>query len=174
MVAETAKSLVESVVAPFLLLLIVVLGLTSFIMTVVLFLPNVFSWRHARNLHFLCIAMAGSTAFFLFVEILITKFGILGGIYAVNSTSLQVVTAKKGTLTEAFLWSAWAVWLLGSLFVLYVRRWEIDLKREAKKLKMEEEKKKKSDEEKKKQQALKDKPMKAEDAVLQQMAAAQM
>jgi hypothetical protein len=174
MVAETSKSLIESVVAPYLLLLVITLGITSFLMTVVLFLPNVFSWRHARNLHFLCITMAGAVAFLLFVEILITKFGILGGIYAVTTTSLEVVSAEKGNLTEAFLWSAWVIWLLGFLFVLYVRRWEIDERRQAKKKKMDDEKKKKAEEEKKKQEALKGKPMKAEDAVLQQMAAAQM
>src|SRR5208282_818797 len=176
MVAETAKSLIESVVSKFLIILVITLGVTSFVMTMVLFLPVVFSWRHARNLHFLCIVMAGAATFFLFIEILITKFGILGGMYGVYSTSLEVVTTQRGVLTEAFLWAAWALWLIAFLFVWWVRWWEILERREAKKAakKAEEEKKKKAEEEKKKQQALKDKPMKAEDAVLQQMAAAQM
>jgi glucan phosphoethanolaminetransferase (alkaline phosphatase superfamily) len=176
MVAETAKSLIESVVSQFLIILVITLGLTSLIMTMVLFLPMVFNWRHARNLHFLCIVMAGASAFFLFIQILITKFGILGGIYGVNTTSLQVVTAKKGIMTEAFLWVAWVLWLFAFLFVWWVRWWEILERRETKKAakKAEDEKKKKAEEDKKKAQALKDKPMKAEDAVLQQMAAAQM
>ena len=157
-------------------ILVITLGVTSFVMTMVLFLPVVFSWRHARNLHFLCIVMAGASTFFLFIEILITKFGILGGMYGVYTTSLEVVTTQRGILTEAFLWAAWALWLIAFLFVWWVRWWEILERREAKKAakKAEEEKKKKAEEEKKKQQALKDKPMKAEDAVLQQMAAAQM
>lgn len=176
MVAETAKSLIESVVAPFLIILVITLGLTSLIMTMVLFLPMVFSWRHARNLHFLCIVMAGASAFLLFVEILITKLGILGGMYGVFTTSLQVVTVKKGVLSEAFLWTAWVLWLFAFLFVWWVRWWEILERRETKKAakKKAEDDKKKAEEEKKKQAALKDKPMKAEDAVLQQMAAAQM
>jgi glucan phosphoethanolaminetransferase (alkaline phosphatase superfamily) len=176
MVAETAKSLIESVVAPFLIILVITLGLTSLIMTMVLFLPMVFNWRHARNLHFLCIVMAGASAFLLFVEILITKFGILGGMYGVFTTSLQVVTVKKGVLSEAFLWTAWVLWLFAFLFVWWVRWWEILERREKKKAakKKAEDDKKKAEEEKKKQAALKDKPMKAEDAVLQQMAAAQM
>ena len=176
MVAETAKSLIESVVSPPLIILVITLALTSLIMTMVLFLPMVFNWRHARNLHFLCIVMAGASSFFLFVNILITKFGILGGMYGVFTTSLEVVTTKKGILTEAFLWTAWALWLLAFLFVWWVRWWEILERRETKKAKKAEDDKKKkaAEDEKKKQQALKDKPMKAEDVVLQQMAAAQM
>jgi len=106
--------------------------------------------------------MAGASSFFLFLEILITKYGVAGGIYGVNIISLDVITATKGTQTEAFIW--------------WVRWWEILERRENKK------KAKKEDEEKKKKAAAaaaekaaqKDKPMKAEDAVLQQMAAAQM
>ena len=176
MVAETAKSLIESVVSKYLIILVITLGLTAFIMTMVLFLPVVFDWRHARNLHFLCIVMAGASTFFLFVQILITKFGILGGMYGVFTTSLEVVTVQRGVQTEAFLWAAWVLWLFAFLFVWWVRWWEILEKREKKKAakKADDEKKKKAEEEKKKQQALKDKPLKAEDAVLQQMAAAQM
>lgn len=176
MVAETAKSLIESVVSPYLIILVITLGLTSLLMTMVLFLPLVFNWRHARNLHFLCIVMAGASSFFLFVNILITKFGIAGGMTAVFTTSLEVVAVKRGILTEAFLWVAWGLWLLAFLFVWWVRWWEILERRQAKKIakKAEEDKKKKAEEEKKKAAAAKDKPMKAEDAVLQQMAAAQM
>jgi glucan phosphoethanolaminetransferase (alkaline phosphatase superfamily) len=176
MVAEAAKSLIESVVAPTLLIIVVTVGLTSFLMTMVLFLPIVFAWRHARNLHFLCIVMAGASAFFLFVEILITQSGIAGAMAGVYNTSLQVVTVQKGVLTEAFLWVAWALWLFAFLFVSWVRWWEILERRQAKKAKKaEEDKKKKAEEEKKKAAAAaKDKPMKAEEAVLQQMAAAQM
>src|SRR5208282_4364360 len=166
MVAETAKSLIESVVSKFLIILVITLGVTSFVMTMVLFLPMVFDWRHARNLHFLCIVMAGASTFFLFVQILITKFGILGGMYGVFTTSLEVVTVQKGIITEAFLWTAWVLWLFAFLFVWWVRWWEILEKREKKKAakkKAEDDKKKKADEEKKKQEA---KPMKAEDLVL--------
>jgi Ca2+ regulator and membrane fusion protein Fig1 len=176
MVAEAAKSVIESVVAPSLLIIVVTVGLTSFLMTMVLFLPLVFNWRHARNLHFLCIVMAGASSFFLFVEILITKSGIAGAMAGVFNTSLQVVSVQRGVLSEAFLWVAWALWLFAFLLVAWVRWWEILERRQAKKAKKaEEDKKKKADEEKKKAaQAAKDKPMKAEEAVLQQMAAAQM
>jgi len=120
--------------------------------------------------------MAGASSFFLFLEILITKYGVAGGIYGVNIISLDVITATKGTQTEAFLWTAWVLWLFAFLFIWWVRWWEILERRENKK------KAKKEDEEKKKKAAAaaaekaaqKDKPMKAEDAVLQQMAAAQM
>jgi Ca2+ regulator and membrane fusion protein Fig1 len=176
MVAETAKSLVEAVVAKFLIVLVITMGLASFILTMVLFLPTVFNWRHARNLHFLCIVLWGASSFFLFILILITKSGVAGAIVGVTTTSLQVVTAQKGNLTEAFLWIAWVIWLLTFLMVWWVRWWEILDRREAKRIakkKMEDDKKKKEEEEKKKA-ALKDKPMKAEDQVLQQMAAAQM
>jgi glucan phosphoethanolaminetransferase (alkaline phosphatase superfamily) len=176
MVAETAKSLIESVVSPYLLLLVITLGLTSLVMTMVLFLPVIFNWRHARNLHFLCIVMAGAVSFFLFVEILITKMGILGGMYGVTTTSLTTVSAQKGTLSEALLWTAWAIWGGAFLLVWWVRWWEILERREKKKAakKAEEDKKKKSEQDKKAAEALKNKPMKPEDAVLQQMAAAQM
>src|SRR5271156_6701164 len=176
MVAEAAKSLVESVVTNSLIILDLVFGLTSFVMTMILFLPLVFNWRHARNLHFLCIVMAGASAFFQFVTVLITKFGIEGGIYGVTTVSLQVIEGQKGVLTEAFLWTAWGLWFLAFLLVWWVRWWEILERREVKKAA-----KKKEDEEKKKKEAdakakadAKNKPMKAEEAVLQQMAAAQM
>jgi hypothetical protein len=176
MVAEAAKALIESVVSPYLILLVITLGLCSFIMTMVLFLPLVFNWRHARNLHFLCITMAGASTFFLFVAILITKMGIEGGIYGVTITSLQVVTAQKGVLTEAFLWVSWVLWLFAFLLVWWVRWWEILERRElkAKAKKADDEKKKKAEEEKKAKEALKNKPLKAEEVVLQQFAAAQM
>src|SRR5579859_674546 len=176
MAAEFAKALIESVVTKYLLILVITLGVTSFLCTMVLFLPVVFNWRHARNLHFLCIVMAGASAFFLFIEILITKFGVLGGIYGVNIISLEVITATKGVQTEAFLWTAWALWLFAFLFIWWVRWWEILERRETKKKakKEEEEKKKKAAAEAAAKAAQKDKPMKAEDAVLQQMAAAQM
>jgi membrane-bound ClpP family serine protease len=176
MAAAFAKALIDGVVTKYLLILVITLGVTSFLCTMVLFLPVVFNWRHSRNLHFLCIVMAGASAFFLFLEILITKFGVLGGIAGVNFVSLQVITPTKGTQTEAFLWAAWVLWFFAFLFIWWVRWWEILERRENKK------KAKKEDEEKKKKAAAaaaekaaqKDKPMKAEDAVLQQMAAAQM
>jgi membrane-bound ClpP family serine protease len=176
MVAEFAKALIESVVTKYLLILVITLGVTSFVLTMVLFLPVVFNWRHARNLHFLCIVLAGASAFFLFIEILITKFGVLGGIYGVNIISLDVVYADKGVLTEAFLWTAWVLWLFAFLFIWWVRWWEILERREQKKKakKEEEEKKKKAQQAAAAAAAQKDKPMKAEDVVLQQMAAAQM
>jgi glucan phosphoethanolaminetransferase (alkaline phosphatase superfamily) len=176
MVAEASKALIESVAGPYLILLSITLGLTSLIMTMVLFLPVVFNWRHARNLHFLCIVMAGATAFFLFVNILITKMGILGGIYGVTITSLQAIQAQTGTLTEAFLWISWVLWLLAFLMVWWVRWWEILERREVKikAKKADDEKKKKAEEEKKAKEALKNKPLKAEEVVLQQFAAAQM
>ena len=175
MVAEAAKELVSGIATNYLLLLCITLGVTSLVMTMVLFLPVVFNWRHARNLHFLCIAMAGATVFFLFIQILMTKFGVLGVIETVRIVSLQTVNTSRGVLTEAFLWSAMVVWANAFLLVWWVRWWEILEKREGKKAakKLEDEKKKKAEEDKKKAQA-KDKPMKAEDAVLQQMAAAQM
>jgi hypothetical protein len=176
MVAEASKALIESVAGPYLILLSITLGLTSLIMTMVLFLPVVFNWRHARNLHFLCIVMAGATAFFLFINILVTKMGILGGIYGVTITSLQVIQAEKGNITEAFLWISWVLWLFAFLMVWWVRWWEILERREVKikAKKADDEKKKKAEEEKKAKEALKNKPMKAEEVVLQQFAAAQM
>lgn len=176
MVAEAAKELVSSIATNYLLLLSITLGVTSLIMTMVLFLPTVFNWRHARNLHFLCIAMAGATVFFLFIEIMMTKFGVLGVIDTVRIVSLQTVSATRGVLTEAFLWAAMVVWAGAFLLVWWVRWWEILERRQKKKdAKAAAEKKKKEDDEKKKAaEALKNKPMKAEDAVLQAMAAAQM
>ena len=175
MTAALAKALIESVVTKYLIILVITLGVTSFILTMVLFLPRVFDWRHARNLHFLCIVLWGASTFFLFLEIIITKFGIAGGIYGVTITSLNVVTAQKGVLTEALLWTAWVLWLFAFLLVWWVRWWEILERRENKKKakKEEEEKKKKADAEKA-AAAAKAKPLKAEDQVLQQMAAAQM
>ena len=176
MVAEAAKELVSGISTPYLLILSITLGITSLAMTMVLFLPAVFNWRHARNLHFLCIVMAGAASFFMFINILITKFGVLGIISAVQIVSLETVNASRGILSEAFLWTAWAVWGFAFLFVWWVRWWEILERREKKKAakKAEEEKKKKADADAKAKQAQKEKPMKAEDAVLQQMAAAQM
>ena len=176
MAAEFAKALIESVVTKYLLILVITLGVTSFLCTMVLFLPVIFNWRHARNLHFLCIVMAGASSFFLFLEILITKYGVAGGIYGVNIISLDVITATKGTQTEAFLWTAWVLWLFAFLFIWWVRWWEILERRENKKMakKEDEEKKKKAAAAAAEKAAQKDKPMKAEDAVLQQMAAAQM
>jgi len=176
-VAEFAKSLIEDVTPPYLIILAITVGLASFILTMVLFLPIVFNWRHARNLHFLCIVMAGSASFFLFICIIITKMGIAGGIAGVTNVSLQAVAANKGTLSEAFLWMAWALWFLAFWFVWLVRYWEILERREVKKKskKEEDDKKKKADEAKKAAEKAKDKPnMKPEDQVLQQMAAAQM
>lgn len=179
MVAESAKQLAEGIVARELLIVAVTVGLTSLIMTIVLFLPIVFNWRHARNLHFLCIVMAGATAFFLFVQVLITKFGVLGTINGVTQTSLLTVGAQKGVSTEAFLWTAWALWFIAFLFVWWVRWWEILERREQKRAakKAADDKKRQEEAEKKKKEqekAQKDKPMKPEDLVLQQMAAAQM
>lgn len=174
MVAETSKALIQSVVSPYLILLVITLGLCSFIMTMVLFLPMVFNWRHARNLHFLCITMAGSSTFFLFIAIIIAKMGIAGGIYATTITSLETISAQKGNVTEAFLWIAWVLWLFAFLLVWWVRWWEILERREVKvKAKKLEDEKKKKAEEKKAKEAL-GKPMKAEEVVLQQFAAAQM
>jgi len=177
MVAESAKAMIESVVTNYLLILVITFGVTSFVLTMVLFLPIVFNWRHARNLHFLCIVMAGASAFFLFLEIIITKFGVLGTLYGVNITSLTVITAAKGAQTEIFLWIAWVLWLLAFLFIWWVRWWEILERREQKKkAKKEEDAKKTAAAAKAKAEAAaKEKPvMKAEEAVLQQMAAAQM
>jgi hypothetical protein len=177
MAAEFAKALIESVTPPYLLLLSITVGLTAFICTMVLFLPIVFSWRHARNLHFLCIVMAGAAAFFLFITILITKTGVTSGIYAVDIISLTAITASRGSLTEAFLWTAWVLWLFAFLFVWLVRWWEILERREKKaKAKKDAEKaaadKKKGEEEKKKAKV--DQPIKADQMVLEAMAAAQM
>jgi len=177
MVAESAKAMIESVVTKYLLILVITLGVTSFTLTMVLFLPAVFNWRHARNLHFLCIVLAAASSFFLFLEIIITKFGVLGTIYGVNITSLTVVTANKGSQTEAFLWIAWVLWSNAFLLLWWVRWWEILERREQKKKakKEEDEKKKKAEAEAKAKAGAKEKPvMKAEEAVLQQMAAAQM
>jgi len=59
--------------------------------------------------------------------------GILGGIYGVTTTSLTTVSAKKGNLSEAFLWTAWAIWGGAFLLVMWVRWWEILERREKKK-----------------------------------------
>jgi glucan phosphoethanolaminetransferase (alkaline phosphatase superfamily) len=177
MVAESAKAMIESVVTNYLIILVITFGVTSFILTMILFLPIVFNWRHARNLHFLCIVMAGASSFFLFLEIIITKFGVLGTLYGVNITSLTVITANKGAQTEVFLWVAWILWLLAFLFIWWVRWWEILERREQKKKAKKEEDAKKSAAaaKAKAEAAAKEKPaMKAEEAVLQQMAAAQM
>ena len=177
MAAEFAKSLIESVAPPYLLLLSITVGLTAFICTMVLFLPIVFSWRHARNLHFLCIVMAGAAAFFLFITILITKTGVTSGMYAVDIISLTAIVTARGNLTEGFLWTAWVLWLFAFLFVWLVRWWEILERREKKaKAKKDAEKaaadKKKAEEEKKKAKV--DQPIKADQNVLEAMAAAQM
>lgn len=120
--------------------------------------------------------MAGAVSFFLFVEIIITKMGIMGAVYGVTTTSLMTVSAQKGTLSEALLWTAWAIWGGAFLLVSWVRWWEILERREKKRAqkKADDEKKKKQENDKKANEQAKNKPMKPEDAVLQQMAAAQM
>jgi Ca2+ regulator and membrane fusion protein Fig1 len=176
MAAEFAKELVGAVCPPYLLILSIVVGLTAFILTMVLFLPLVFSWRHARNLHFLCIVMAGAAAFFLFMTVLQTKFGVQGGMAAVPIISLTAIAVSSGQLTEAFLWTAWALWSIAFFFVWLVRWWEILERREKKAAKAKKDKeaadKKKKDEEAKKKKP--DAPIKADPGLLQEMAAAQM
>jgi hypothetical protein len=177
MAAEFAKELVSSVAPPYLLILSITVGLTSFILTMVLFLPLVFGWRHARNLHFLCIVMAGAAAFFLFITILNMKWGVMSGVAAVPIISLTAITAQNGSLTEGFLWAAWILWLVAFFFVWLVRWWEILERREkkaakAKKEKEAADKKKKDDEAKKKKDQ--PQPIKADPGILQEMAAAQM
>jgi glucan phosphoethanolaminetransferase (alkaline phosphatase superfamily) len=175
MAAEFAKALVEEVAPPYLLILSITFGLTAFILTMVLFLPLVFGWRHARNLHFLCVVMAGATSFFLFMNVVTTKLGVLGGLTAVPIISLQVITATRGVLTEAFLWAAWVLWFTAFGFVWLVRWWEILERREKKAAKAKKEKEA-ADKKKKEEggKAKKEQPIKADEALLQEMAAAQM
>ena len=176
MIIDFARSFTtESVVLPGVLILSMVLGGIVLLIELFLFNPIVFHWKHARNLHFTAIISAAATCFFLFVASLNTTSAVSASIAAITTVSLQVVEAERGILLEAFLWSACSLWFLVFVFLAWIRWWEILERRETKK------KAGREDREKKRKASLaaasaaqKDKPMKAEDAVLQQMAAAQM
>jgi hypothetical protein len=101
-----------------------------------------------------------------------TTSSISGSLGGVTIISLQVIAAERGVLLEAFIWAACGVWSFAFLFVWFIRRWEILERREVKKA--QEKRKKFVEEMKKKQPASRDRPMKAEESVLLQMASAQM
>lgn len=122
---EFARTLTSSVVFPPILTVSVVLSGIAFFLTLILFAPVVFNWKHARHLHFLCIASSAGAAFLLFVTSLMTTAAISGVMSAISTVSLQVVTTERGILLEAFIWAAFGIWTLTFLYVWWVRWWEI-------------------------------------------------
>ena len=160
----------------FLIILVITLGLTSLIMTMVLFLPMVFNLASCTESTFPLHCHGRRFSIFPLRRDINYKIRYFGRYVWSIHYFIASRHSQKGGSTEAFLWTAWVLWLFAFLFVWWVRWWEILERRETKKAakKKADDDKKKADDEKKKQQALKDKPMKAEDAVLQQMAAAQM
>jgi len=134
MLLEFARSLTTSVIFPPILTVSVVLGGVAYSLTLFLFFPLVFNWRHARNIHFLCITCSGAAAFLLFVTALMTTSGISGVMSAIPNVSLQVITTERGILLEAFLWAAFGIWSLGFILTWWLRWWEILERREVKQL----------------------------------------
>jgi len=125
-----ARSLTTSVLSPPLIIFSMALSGAAILLNLLLTHPNIFNWIHARNLHFICIVFAGATAFFLFVTALMTTSAISGGISALSTISLEVLTAQRGVLLEAMLWSAFGIWSIAFLYSWWVRWWEILERRE--------------------------------------------
>jgi len=94
--------------------------------------PVVFNWRHARNLHTIGAVLTLGASFFLFVVALRSRIWILGAMSGATNFSLQTVEAKKGTLLEVFTWLCSALWFLAFLHIVWLRRWEILERRDAK------------------------------------------
>lgn len=132
MLIEFARTLTNSVVFPPILTISVVLSGVAFFLTLILFSPVVFNWRHARNIHFLCIASSAGATFFLFVTSLMTTFAISAVMSAIPTVSLQVIATERGILLEAFIWAAFGIWMLSFLWTWWLRWWEILERREIK------------------------------------------
>jgi hypothetical protein len=172
MIIDLSRSLINSVIPPWTLILSMVLGGIVLLVEIFLHVPIVFNWRHARNLHFTTIVSAVATCFFLFVASLNTTSAISASIATITTVSLQVVEAERGILLESFLWTACGIWLLVFVFLTWLRWWEILERREQKMKakKFQEDRKKKAEEDKKRRMV----PLNPKDAASQQMAAAQM
>jgi hypothetical protein len=142
-----ARSLTNSVLSPPLLVFSMALSVSALLIALLLSFPVIFDWQHARNLHVMCIVFAGAAAFFLFVTALMTTSAISGGISAISTISLEVLTAQRGVLLEASLWAAFGIWSFAFLFTWWIRWWEILERREKKRYakKAEEEKKKRAE-----------------------------
>jgi len=176
MLIQFARTLTTSAVFPPILTVSVVLSGIAFFLTLILMVPILFNWRHARNIHFLCIVSAGAAAFLLFVIALMTTSAISGVMAAIPTVSLQVIVTERGILLEAFVWTAFGIWTFTFIFVWWLRWWEILERREVKLAadKYEKHRAEERERQAKAREEMKNKPMKAEDAVLQQMAAAQV
>ena len=176
MLLDFAKAFTISVVYPALLIISVVCGGIAVLVTMLLFHPLLFNWRHARNLHVGCIVASLGSAFFLLLTGLMTTSGVSGAMVALRTVSLQVIEAERGIVLEACVWSAFALWVLIFLWAWWVRWWEILERRDAKQrmVKLDTERRKKQEEEKKARDANKDNRMKADEAFLASLAAAQM
>jgi len=159
-----------------LVIIVLALGCAATSIQVILFFPVCFNWRHARNLHAVSAVMTFGAAFFLFVVALRSRMFVLGAMSGSTTVSLQTVEARKGNLLEVFTWLSSAFWLLAFVGMVLVRWWEI-LERRDRKLaatKAEIDKQKKAEADKRAAEVARSRPMKAEEAVLQQLAAAQM
>jgi hypothetical protein len=169
MLLDFAREFTSSVVYPALLIISVVCGAIATCLTIALFLPLLFNWSSSPNLHFSCIVASLGSAFFLLLTGLMATSGVSGAMVGVRTVSLQVIDAHRGILLEAFIWSGFASWIFIFLWAWAVRWWEI-LEREEVLVKV----RKAEEEKRRRREAMKNKPMKAEEAVLAQLAAAQM
>jgi len=116
MLVDFAKSVNSSAIPSGLLILSMVLSGTVLLLQLFLCLPLCFNWRLARTLHLSAIACAGATCFFLFVTSLNATSAISAAMAAIPTVTLQVVEMNRGTLMEAFLWCACAIWFLAFIF----------------------------------------------------------
>ena len=120
-----AESLVDFVTPTYLLVISIALSGIAYLLTLLLFVPAIFQWRHARNVHCFCIATAGGATFFIFITALNVHFGVSGGMSGLSSASLDVIVTQRGVLLEAVLWASFGVWLFAFLFAWFLRWWEI-------------------------------------------------
>jgi hypothetical protein len=124
MIGVLAQTL-GNVTTSYFLVLGLIYGGTAFALHVCLMFPILFDWRHARNLHTTSIALLLASSFVLFLEALATTSTISAAMYATRTVSLELVEVERGLLSEIFLWLAAMVWLFTSLFMWWVRQWEI-------------------------------------------------
>lgn len=100
-------------------------GITAVILNLSLLINDVALWRHARNLQVTDTTLAGAASIAFFITALQTRFTVSGAMYVINTVSFDNVVATRGALLEVFLWIIWAIWLLSSGCCFYLRIWEI-------------------------------------------------
>jgi hypothetical protein len=125
MLLDFARTMPKSVVPEALLAVCIALSAVAISLNLSLSIPVVFHWRHAQNVHFLCIGASGGTAFFLLILGMVTTSAISGAIAALNIVSLQVVFTERGVLLEGFVWAAFGLWFFIFLYMWWIRWWQI-------------------------------------------------